>query len=140
MIRQWVNRIDAFCNGSSLAHAAGPVRKRPIYARGVRSGAEVRLFVRPGLLFAALVSVGIVLSEETGIGTLAQHATGWWAANVSLAPLSVIVIQFSMMGAIGVFDLSSHRYPHRSAMPCCRRFCPAHRQFWAAAGPRASPS
>ena len=103
------SHIDAFCNGSSLAHAVqGLFRKRPIYARGVRSGAKVLLaFFVLGLLFAALVSVGIVLSEETGIGTLAQHATGWWAAMCFLALLSVIVIQFSMMGAIGAFDLSS---------------------------------
>ena len=103
------SHIDAFCNGSSLAHAVqGLFRERPIYARGVRSGAKVLLaFFVLGLLFAALVSVGIVLSEETGIGTLAQHATGWWAAMCFLALLSVIVIQFSMMGAIGAFDLSS---------------------------------
>ena len=103
------SHIDAFCNGSSLAHAVqGLFRERPIYARGVRSGAKILLaFFVLGFLFMVFASIGVAVSEDTGIGTMAQHATAWYWALTFLALLSIIVIHFSLMKSCGVLKVSS---------------------------------
>jgi hypothetical protein len=101
--------IDALGNGSSLAHLLqGLFRARPYYAPGARSGLKVLLvFLALALLFMAVASVGVAISEDTGMGTFSRHASAWYWAISFLALLSIIVIQYSLMTALGALAVSS---------------------------------
>jgi hypothetical protein len=101
--------IDALGNGSSLAHLLQRLfREKPFYAPGARSGLKILgVFFVLALLFMALASIGIAVSEDSGIGTVARHATAWYWALSFLALLSIIVIQFSLMKSCGALKVSS---------------------------------
>ena len=100
--------IDALGNGSSLAHVLQRLfREKPFYAPGARSGLKVLgVFFTLALLLMVFASIGVAVSEDTGIGTMAQHATAWYWALTFLALLSIIVIHFSLMKSCGVLKVS----------------------------------
>lgn len=103
-----LSSIDAFCNGSSLAHLLQALfRDKPLHAPGIRSGLKVLfVFSALGLLLMAISSIGIAITDDAGYGTLSQHISAWYWAMSLLALLSLVVIQFSLMKTTDVLDVA----------------------------------